>query len=35
VNAAAQEPGKSRDPLVELARRAIEAYVRDGVILEP
>ncbi|MCE5254638.1 MAG: AmmeMemoRadiSam system protein A [Actinomycetia bacterium] len=35
MNAAAQEPGKSRDPLVELARRAIEAYVRDGVILEP
>ncbi|MCX8032110.1 MAG: AmmeMemoRadiSam system protein A [Thermoleophilia bacterium] len=23
------------DPLVELARRAIEAYVRDGVVIEP
>lgn len=26
---------RKRDPLVELARRAIEAYVREGKVIEP
>jgi AmmeMemoRadiSam system protein A len=35
VSAGAQERWEGRDPLVELARRAVEAYVRDGVTFEP
>ncbi len=35
MSAWSKEPGYERDPLVELAGRAIEAYVRDGVVLKP
>lgn len=35
MSAPETQPEKAPDPLVELAGRAIEAYVRDGVVMKP
>lgn len=35
MSAGAEHPVEGHDPLVELAKQAIEAYVRDGVVIEP